>query len=75
MPLFVYLGEDRLYLNTTENDTLSQDLDATVPTQEESAERTLQNSLLAADSQSSVSKQWLTIAIPHAYISSSWPIR
>jgi len=57
-------GEDRLYLNTCETvHTVS------LPQPDAGKQPT------AANSQSSVSKQWITISLPHAYISSSRPIR
>jgi len=54
-------GEDRLYLNSTEN------VSSVAPTEDEE--------IAPVNPQASASKQWTIVIIPHAYISSSWPIR
>merc|ERR1719193_2292806 len=55
-------GEDRLYLNSTENVSSVPHHMSPRPS-------------VSANPQSSASKQWTVVTIPHAYISSSWPIR
>jgi len=68
-------GEDRLYLNCSENVSsvpLPPSDDATPSTPSKKPEA---NPVPSSNPQSSASKQWTIVPIPHAYISSSWPIR
>jgi hypothetical protein len=62
-------GEDRLYLNNAEGKVvdMKEGPDGSVPLPGPSPAPSALHS--------SASKQWTIVAIPHAYIASSWPIR
>jgi hypothetical protein len=66
-------GEDRIYLNSAEGVVLGE-----VPVGGEDESDTLPPPCptpAPSHLQSSATKQWTIVAIPHAYIASSWPIR
>ena len=82
--LYLFQGEDRIYLNVRSSHRQSSHSTAGDSSRKSSWKNSQHRLLFGDNTQiqnesvslaSSGSKQWTTITIPHNYIGSSWPIR